>query len=278
MDFIELRITVDSTYVDIVMAELAEIGYDTFLETEQGVHAYISASRFEEAALQEIGQKYIVFTDMQYQFSTLEKKNWNEEWERNYQPIRISNQCLVRASFHQVDESFAYEIVINPKMSFGTGHHETTALMLENQLTVLHTRKRVLDVGCGTGILAIMAAKLGASAVHAVDTDEWAVENARENVALNGFSDITVQQGTIQDMATPDQYDIILANINRNVLLEEIYGYARLLAQHGKLLLSGFYATDMPDIEQVAFTQGLIKQSVQTKNLWALAVFGRNSK
>ena len=180
---------------------------------------------------------------------------------------------MVRASFHQLTEQYLYEIVINPKLSFGTGHHETTALMLEMQLEVHHVGKRVLDAGCGTAILAIMACKRGASHVDAYDIDTWAVENAQENVQLNGCPLISIQQGTIEEVQLEGPYDIILANINRNVLLREIPLYAEQLATGGKLLLSGFYEQDTAELDKVAVESNLSQTARHIKQHWAALGF-----
>jgi ribosomal protein L11 methyltransferase len=185
MDFIEVAVKTSSDFSDILIAELAEAGYDTFQETEEGFCAYISEGHFSEKALLEVFDRYGDLTSLEHQVQKIERQNWNEEWEKNFEPLLIMEQVSVRASFHVKPEGVAYDVVINPKMSFGTGHHETTTLMVENQLLVPHKGLRVLDMGCGTGILAILACKLGASEVLAVDIEDWTVENARENAVLN---------------------------------------------------------------------------------------------
>jgi ribosomal protein L11 methyltransferase len=273
LDFIELKVDVLPDFTDIVVAELAEAGFDSFVETPQGVDAYAAANVFDESLVQEIVRKYAALTPIAYTFSALPRRNWNEEWEKNYQPIFIGDQCVVRASFHQLPEQYPYEIVINPKMSFGTGHHETTALMLEMQLGVDHAGKRVLDAGCGTGILAIMACKRGAAHVDAYDIDEWAVENARENGQLNGCPEMVIQQGTIEEVRLSGPYDVILANINRNVLLREIPRYAGKLGPGGLLLLSGFYEQDIAELNRVAAESNLSQTARHTKQHWAALYF-----
>lgn len=275
LEFIELKVIVPPDFAEIIMAELAEIGYESFVDTEQGLDAYIQASLFNEIFVKDIKQKYENLTSIVYTFSTIEKRNWNEEWEKSYQPIEVGKQCLVRASFHPSSGQYPYEIIITPKMSFGTGHHETTSLMLENQLAIPHQNKSVLDVGCGTGILAIMAAKLGASVIDAFDIDEWAVENTIENCALNDCSYIRVQQGTIKEVELRNEYEIILANINRNILLQEISVYARQLAANGILLISGFYVNDVQELEQKAMQHLLQTQKVAQKNNWACIIFSK---
>jgi len=273
LDFIVVKIDIQADFSEILIAELAEIGFESFVETEQGIDAFIQDSFFDEVQLKSIQQKYDSQVRMTYTYEQTERKNWNEEWEKSYQPIRIGDSCLVRATFHTGLESYPYEIIINPKMSFGTGHHETTALMLENQLAVSHQSKKVLDVGCGTGILSIMACKLGAASVDAFDIDEWAVENTQENFQLNHCPQAKVQQGDITQVKLANRYEIILANINRNVLLQEIPQYASLLAEKGWLLLSGFYEKDVAEIEKTASGLKLEKKYQKVKNEWASVVF-----
>jgi ribosomal protein L11 methyltransferase len=273
LDFIAVKLEVDSAFSEILIAELAEIGFESFVETDQGVDAFIKHSLFEENELKNLQQKYESQVRIQYSFEKTEQKNWNEEWEKSYQPIHIGDSCIVRASFHIIDQPYPYEIIINPKMSFGTGHHETTSLMLENQLEASHQGKQVLDVGCGTGILSIMACKREATVVDAFDIDEWAVENTRENFAINHCQQASVQQGTIKDVRLKPEYNIILANINRNVLLQEIPTYASLLAKDGCLMVSGFYEKDIADIEKMAVSQKLTKKIKKAKNEWASLVF-----
>ncbi len=273
MNYSELQLRLSPDYTDILTAELAELGFESFVETDEGLNAYIIEPDFDEQALQELIAKYASQTAIAYEVNSLEKRNWNAEWERNYEPIEVADQVRVRASFHELDARFRYDIVINPKMSFGTGHHETTAMMLEQQLGLDFTGTAVLDVGSGTGILAILAAKMGAKKVLAFDIEEWAVENARENTELNGCPQITVFQGTINDVDLANQYDIVLANINRNVLLAEIPTYTSLLTKNGHLVVSGFYEHDAPDIEQKAVEAGLVMTNRATTNQWTSLSF-----
>ncbi|WP_421828154.1 50S ribosomal protein L11 methyltransferase [Larkinella sp.] len=268
MNYTELQLTLSADYTDIFMAELGALGFESFVETDEGLNAYISESDFDETAVQSVIDKYANQTAIAYQINSLEKKNWNEEWERNYQPIEVQDRIRVRASFHEPDAGFQYDIVINPKMSFGTGHHETTAMMLEHQLSVDAAGKTVLDVGSGTGILAILSALQGAERVVAFDIEEWAIENARENAELNGCSQIDVFQGTIHDVNPAERFDIVLANINRNVLLEDIPVYVRLMKLESTLLVSGFYEQDALDIEEKGLAEGLTKIGQLSQNKW----------
>ncbi len=273
MNYSELQLRLSPDYTDILTAELAELGYASFVETDEGLNAYIIEPDFNEQAVQELIAKYADQTAIAYEVNSLEKRNWNAEWEREYEPIEVADQVRVRASFHESDARFRYDIVINPKMSFGTGHHETTAMMMEQQLGLDFAGKTVLDVGSGTGILAVLAAKMGAKAVLAFDIEEWAVENARENAELNDCPQITVFQGTIADVDPANLCEIVLANINRNVLLAEIPTYTSLLKENGHLVVSGFYEHDAADIEQKAVEVGLVMTNRLTTNQWTSLSF-----
>lgn len=276
MNYIELQLNVSPDYTDILTAELAELGFESFVETDEGLNAYVTETDFDEQAIQELVDKYGSQTAIAYEVSSLEKRNWNAEWERDYEPIEVASQVRVRASFHKMDARFRYDIVINPKMSFGTGHHETTAMMLEQQLSLDFGEKTVLDVGSGTGILAILAAKMGAKSVLAFDIEEWAVENARENAEMNDCPQITVFQGTVDDVGPESRYNVVLANINRNVLLAEIPTYTNLLAEKGYLVVSGFYEHDAPDIQQKSIESGLSVVNQMTNRDWTSIVFQKN--
>jgi len=272
LDYIELKVFTDSDFAEIVTAELAEIGFESFIETDEGLNAYIVEEIFDKNNIEEIFSKYATQTLITFEFSRVEKKNWNDEWEKNYDTVKIDDICLIRASFHP-SEGFPYEIIINPKMSFGTGHHETTYLMIKNQLKISHVHKVVLDVGCGTGILGIMASKLAASYVEAFDIEEWAVENARENFELNDCKNSNVQLGTIETLHLNKTFDIILANINRNILLKEIPKYSHLLNIDGFLLLSGFYESDAEEIKECAVSGGLKEIEKSVKNSWSAVIY-----
>jgi ribosomal protein L11 methyltransferase len=272
--FIEVKITVNPETSELLVAELVEIGYDSFQETDTGLDAYIEQEQFSEVQLQEILSRYSNLETIPYSFGLLEDKNWNEEWEKNFQPVIIGEECIVRASFHTPEKPFKYDIVINPKMSFGTGHHETTSMMIANQLEITHKGKTIMDAGSGTGILAILATKLGASLVDAFDIEDWAFENLKENAILNGCSTILIGKGDITQVSLREkEYDIILANINRNVLLDEMPEYSKRLKPGGTLVLSGFYTQDVAMLEARANESGLEKTSSNEKNNWASLVF-----
>ena len=275
MHYYEISLQVSPDYSEILVAELAEIGYDSFIETPDGLEAYITDELFEEMEVKQLLEKYADVGQITYSIQKIEKKNWNEEWEKSFSPIEVDEKIYVRATFHpKAPAHFAHEIIITPKMSFGTGHHETTSQVLALQLDIPHENKKVLDVGTGTGILAILAAKLGATEIHSFDIDEWSVENTKENIELNDTRQITVELGTIQDQ-TVKPYDIVLANINRNILLAEIPVYVQFMEPNAYLIVSGFYVQDVEDITQKAAEVGLKIITQTSKNNWSAIVFQR---
>ncbi|MFP4094836.1 MAG: 50S ribosomal protein L11 methyltransferase [Cyclobacteriaceae bacterium] len=267
-EYLSLTFQCPEELSDILIAEMAEMGYDSFWENDEGFEAYILKTDFDKSSLEELISRYEAAGSISYEVHHVEEKNWNVEWESNFEQIIVEDQCLVRADFHQVERKYPYEIVINPKMSFGTGHHATTYLMLQWQLEIAHEKKKVMDAGCGTGILAIMARLRGADDITAFDNNEWAVENSRENLEINHCPDISLFLGTVADIATDEKFDLILANINRNVLLDEMLLYAQRLKPEGTLLLSGFYNYDAPLIEEKAISCGLKAVGVKERNEW----------
>lgn len=269
MYYTRLQVICDSEYSEILMAEIAETGFDTFMETEKGFEAYAEQDNYDKQKLHEVKDKYGQFTPVVFYQDKIEKKNWNEEWEKNYEPIIVDDKCMIRAGFHQPEKEYPYEIIITPKMSFGTGHHQTTYLMVKNQMDMDHKNKTVMDAGCGTAILSVMASKLGAMKVEAFDIDEWSVINGKENAEVNGCSNIHIRQGKISDLTFDDTFDIILANINKNILLVEMAQYAAHLKPGGLLLLSGFYEKDIPDLMAEAMRYSFEKVRSDERESWA---------
>lgn len=264
-----LLVTCSPEFSEMLLAELAEANFDTFLENENGFEAYVEGEGYDKPLVDAILKKYQALTSVEFSFSQIQKRNWNEEWEKSYSPIVVDDKCLIRASFHHADKKYPYEIVITPKMSFGTGHHQTTYLMVKNMLNIDHRGKRVMDAGCGTAILSIMASKLGAREVEAFDIDEWSIENGNENTAINHCDNITIQQGKITEVSLSGSFDIILANINKNVLLDEMKLYASYLNAGGFLLLSGFFTLDIPDLLAEASRHSLTEVSRDERDTWA---------
>ena len=275
MNYIEYDFTVSPLEMgsEILIAELAEVGFDSFVDTPTGIKAYIPKDSWNKQILEDI---YLLgnpeFT-ISYQITEIEQVNWNEEWEKNFSPIVVEDLCTVRANFHPAPNT-PYDIVITPKMSFGTGHHETTYMMLQQLLSLSLESMKVLDMGCGTGILAIMAALRGARDITAIDIDPWCVENATENVQQNNCS--FIKQGDVSLIAG-EQYNLILANINRNILLSDIPAYAQTLLPKGLLLVSGFYEEDLAAIKEKCQEVGLTYISHIERNRWVSAKFQRLS-
>ncbi|WP_192347191.1 50S ribosomal protein L11 methyltransferase [Algoriphagus sp. Y33] len=271
MDYLEFRIKCLEEFREILIAELSMLGFDSFLETEEGIDAYTLESDFDRQSFDEVIAQYKEKAEITLEEGVMPKVNWNEEWEKNYDPIVVDDLVYVRASFHPSKPDFKYEIVINPKMSFGTGHHATTFQMLRHQGEIDHLGKRVLDVGSGTGILAVMAHLLGASEVKAFDIDDWCVDNGNENFDLNGLT-TRMELGTIREVNPLGEFDIVLANINKNVLLDEMSIYVDLLKASGYLLLSGFYTEDIEDLNDCARPLGLELISQQSRDNWAALI------
>jgi ribosomal protein L11 methyltransferase len=268
MYYTRLQIICDSEFSEILQAEISEAGFDTFMEIENGFEAYAEQENFNKEILQSIIQKYSAFTPITSYQDKIEKKNWNEEWEKNYEPVIVDDQVIIRASFHEPAKKYPFDIIITPKMSFGTGHHQTTHLMIKSQLDIDHKNKVVMDAGCGTAVLSVMASKLGAKKIEAFDIDEWSVINGLENTEINGCANINIRQGKISDLTFEDDFDIILANINKNILLQEMHQYAAYLKPGGLLLLSGFYEQDIPDLLKSANPYSLKQVRSHEREKW----------
>ena len=273
MDFIELTVQAPPELADILVAELGEVGFDTFEDNDAGFCAYTTEAAFDRDAVAEIMSRYQGIGELEFSDRVITRQNWNAEWEKNFQPLVIAGRVSVRAPFHPRPAGVEYDIEIMPRMSFGTGHHETTALMIENQLDLDHRGQRVLDMGCGTGILAIMAEKLGASQVLAIDVEPWTVENARDNAAENHCRTIECRLGGAELLADEAPFGIILANINRNVLLEDMVAYVRLLPSGNPILFSGFYEEDLAKITAEATRLGLVYNRHRTLRSWVSVIF-----
>jgi ribosomal protein L11 methyltransferase len=249
MNYYELlftTITTEDYQQDLLIGALGEIGFDTFEEIDLGFKAYIPVDDFNQELLDETLAAYREMFTFSYDITLIPQKNWNEVWESNFEPIQISDQVFVRATFHTPKPEFPYEIVIDPKMAFGTGHHQTTAMMMGLMLENDFAGKKVLDMGCGTGILAILAAKLGATDITAIDYDVVCYESTIENSALNNIDNIKAICGS-KEVIPNEQYDIILANINRNILIDQMARYAEVLKPGGEIYFSGFY--ESPDLD-----------------------------
>lgn len=264
-----LSVTCDPLFSEILIAEISQAGFDTFLENENGFEAYAEVDRFDQFQIDEIKRKYNQVNPLAFSWDKIEKKNWNEEWEKSYEPVVVDDKCVIKAEFHKIEKKYPYEITITPKMSFGTGHHQTTYLMIKAQMNLDHQEKMIMDAGCGTAILSIMASKRGAKYIDAFDIDEWSVVNGKENVEVNQCTNISIRQGEISNLTFDHYYDIILANINKNILLHEIPQYVSYLNADGFILLSGFYEKDLPDMVSRAQQYQLKQVSSDVHENWA---------
>ncbi len=277
MTYLELCFSLppDDDTREMFSALLGEVGCDSFMEDETFFRAYCPEESFDRSAV-EVLLKMPLFTDIQLKsVEPMIDQNWNAIWESSYDPVVINEQCRIRAPFHEADSRFAYDILIEPRMSFGTAHHETTAQIIALLFETELKNKQVLDMGSGTAVLAILAMKLGAAHAVAIDNDEWAYNNAQDNVRLNDSASIDVElgdAGTIGDR----NFDVILANINRNILLADLPAYAAALLPNGIILLSGFYIDDLPDIKAAAEKLGLVYQKHTDRNKWVAAVFKKD--
>lgn len=234
---------------EILIAELGYAGFESFVEHSEGVTAYIPKQDWNAFILEDIQILHSDEFTISYEFSEIEQTNWNAVWEKNFKPIVVDNLVTVRAPFHDVPDT-KYDLIIEPKMSFGTGHHETTHMMIQHILKNDFKNKSVLDMGCGTGVLAILAEKVGATKLDAIDIDNWCYLNSLENVERNGCKNISVYEGDVQ-LLEGKHYDTIIANINRNILLADIPQYVACLNDNGELYLSGFYEEDVPLLEDL---------------------------
>jgi ribosomal protein L11 methyltransferase len=264
----------DETESALVIAFLMDLGFESFTEEDEILIAYLPETLYRKDLLAENDFNRL-FPDLHFIEKQMEDKNWNEEWERNYQPVLISGKCYVRAPFHDPVPGTRYDIVIEPKMAFGTAHHETTRLMAEWLMELDVDGKTVLDMGCGTGVLAILANKMGASFVTGIDNDEWAYRNSMENFGINGVRNGEVRLGDALSIGQ-HRYDLILANINRNILVGDMGLYAAGLKPGGLILLSGFYESDRDSISTAASAPGLAFQGMRTLNRWAVMLFKKS--
>jgi len=278
MKYFEVTFTTEpcnEIVTDVISAMAGEIGFESFVEWEKGVQAYIQQSLFDEEALKGMVADFpLPDTSITYTIQEAEDKDWNEEWEKNFfQPIVIGDRCCIHSTFHKDTPKMEYEILINPQMAFGTGHHETTSSIICELLDADLQGKSVLDMGCGTSILAILASMRGANPVTAIDIDDWCVNNSRDNIALNGISNITVELGDANLLEGRAPFDVIIANINRNILLADMPQYAACMHSGSELYMSGFYLEDIPAIREKAESLGMTFVHHREKNNWVAVKF-----
>jgi len=271
MEYIEVDIEIEKSEVfsDIVVARLNEIEFETFLENDNGVRCYIQAKLFDKKKLDIELDKIKQYTKLNFNINHVAQKNWNEEWEKNFKPVQINSHCLIRSEFHNNSGNFKDEIIITPKMSFGTGHHETTFLMINELYNLDLNDKSILDMGSGTGVLSIVASKNGAKQVVGIDIDEWAFQNSIDNAKLNNTENISFLHGDIKLIENQD-FDIILANINRNIIEKDIEGYYNLLSDKGDLLISGFLVEDVDFIINLSINNRFNVINKKNKGQWSM--------
>ncbi len=273
--YIEYNFTISpkEPATEILIAELGNVGFESFVENENGLTAYIQKEAYFADILEHI---FVLNSDefaIDYQKKEVAQTNWNAEWEKNFTPIQVDELVSVRAPFHE-NPNLKYDIVIEPKMSFGTGHHETTHMMIQHLLHLNLEEKSVLDMGCGTGILAIFAEMKNAKPIDAIDIDNWCYENSLENVQRNNCNHISVYEGDAS-LLNDKKYDVIIANINRNILLMDMKTYTNCLNENGVLLLSGFYKEDIPIIDNEVIKYNLTLQNHIERNNWVALKYNK---
>ena len=279
MNYIEVKFicTPNNEIVNSILSvTIAEMGFESFVEDTDGTTAYIQSNLFDKVKLDELLQEFPIEANISYTFKSIEDKNWNEEWEKNYfQPLVIEDRCIIQSTFHKAPANYEYNIFIDPKMAFGTGHHQTTELMIREILKENFEGKSVLDMGAGTAILAILASMRGADPITAIDIDKWAYDNAIENLRLNNIDNIDVEIGGA-DLLGGETFDVILANINRNILLNDIVTYSSVLNSGGSLYMSGFYEEDIPVITEECNKHNLRFCHKTLKDNWTAVKFIKN--
>lgn len=281
MNYIEVKFICtpnDEIINSVLSATIAEIGFESFIENEFGTTAYIQSDLFNIEELDKTLNTFPIEAEIIYTYKSIEDRNWNEEWEKNYfQPLIIDNKCIIQSTFHNVPATYDYNIYIDPKMAFGTGHHQTTELMIREILKDDFNGKSVLDMGTGTAILAILASMRGADPITAIDIDQWAYDNAIENLNLNNVNNVDVKIGGA-DLLGGEKFDIVLANINRNILLNDIHSYSSVLNNGGVLYMSGFYAEDIPAIEEECSKNELAFVHNTEKDNWVAVKYTKLSE
>ncbi|MCY1719162.1 50S ribosomal protein L11 methyltransferase [Prolixibacteraceae bacterium Z1-6] len=276
MEYRKISIQIDpfqEWFRDVLTSQLAEIGFDSFVEIEEGFEAYIPSQLFSLRDFDKVVSAYDDDYDFLINSEIIEDQNWNKEWEKNYfKPLVIGGECMIRAPFHTEYPNAKYEIIIEPNMAFGTGNHETTATIVESILQNDLSGKTILDMGCGTGILSILASMKGAKHITAIDIDKWSYEGTLENASLNNIQNISVKLGDAA-LLGDEKFDLIFANIHKNVLLNDMEAYHNVLNDGGTLIMSGFYTEDIPDIKNKAESLGMKDAGYVEKNNWTAHSF-----
>lgn len=271
MNYIEVIVTVEPKEQgsEVLIAELSELGFESFVDADNGFSAFMQENKYCENELKTLFLNYSTVFKINYHSKTIPQQNWNEQWESSFQPIEVDGKCYIRAPFHESKKSFIYDVIIEPKMSFGTGHHYTTQLMIQKLMKLNILNKPLLDMGCGTGVLAILASLMGANPLTAIDTDEWSYENCIENLQKNNIFNVIVHKGNAEILAGK-LFHTILANINKNVLLMDMQVYIQTLEKDGNLILSGFFETDVDQLNFKAIELGMKLSEKVVNNQWTM--------
>lgn len=276
MDYVELYLTVvpGEPWIDLIISDLGDIEFESFESNDTEVRAYIQEDKFDQASIDEVISSYEDNCHISSVVQKIETVNWNKEWEKNFSPIFVDDRIVVKSSFHEIPKSYDYEILIDPKMSFGTGHHATTFLIMQKMLGMDFKDKDVLDMGCGTAVLAILAKMMGANNVLAIDIDDWAYENSMENVELN-HQKIEVKKGGAE-LLGDEQFNVILANINLNILLADMDSYNDVLLPGGDIIFSGVLEHDKEYLKEKAESIGLKFVEEKQRDKWMMFHFKKN--
>ncbi len=276
LEFVFVFKPLDNQGREMIAAVLSQMGFDSFSDTKEGINAYIPSEQFDLNEMNELlNPLKSTFESLQFTQNTIPAQNWNAAWEKNFDPIIIDTTCRIRAPFHEPSGSYTYDLIIEPKMSFGTGHHATTALMMKLMLELDFSGKNVLDMGCGTGILGILASRKNASTVLGIDIDQWSFENTLENAQLNKVANLQALKGDAT-LLPGKTFDIILANINRSILLNDMETYINCLNKGDYLLLSGFYTNDLPLITEKATTHGMNYKKHLEQDNWVAVLLTKS--
>lgn len=280
MDYIEVKIFIEANkqeeFSEIVIAMLGDQPFESFDEFDNGIRGFIPEPEFDEDVLSEAILSLDKFGVKGFELTRIKDQNWNKTWESNYEPILIGERCFIRAPFHEPMKDVDFDLVIEPKMSFGTAHHETTNMMIQFVLENKWDGLEVLDMGCGTGVLAILASQMGARNLMAIDNDHWAYENTLENIERNNVENVAAQLGG-KELLGDTKYDVVLANINRNILLDQLPMYGKIIRPGGKLYLSGFYEADVEILRSEAQKSGFVFLEKKIKNKWVSLKFKKQA-
>jgi ribosomal protein L11 methyltransferase len=273
-NYIELTVIVEPKEQgsDVLIAQLSELNYESFVENENGFCAYIQEDNYDESLLKQTFSELTEFFKITHSVKVIPQQNWNKEWESSFQPIEVEGKCYIRAPFHDPKPGFKYDVIIEPKMSFGTGHHNTTQLMIGKLMLLNVKNNSLLDMGCGTGVLAIVASMMGADPITAIDIDDWSFENTKENLEKNNINNVLVHKGDAQ-ILQKKIFNTILANINKNVLLADMPIYVKSLENGGNLILSGFFETDVKELSDKASELGLKFEDKVVSEQWTMLHF-----